>query len=89
MANNREKTLRKVVRLTMMFKVASGLSAIQFPLYLYYLKGDRALGNSYPKKFIQVAAKTNKYQQSFIGRTIRNWNSLPNSVIEKQLVEAF
>ena len=54
-----KKKLRKVVRLTMMFKVVSGLSAIQFPPYLYYSKGDRALGNSHPKKFIQVGAKTN------------------------------
>ena len=89
MANTREKKLRKVVRLTMMFKVVSGLSAIQFPPYLYYLKGDRALGNSHPKKFIQVGTKTNKYQHSFIARTIRDWNSLPNSLIEKQSVEAF
>ena len=89
MATTREKKLRKVVRLTMMFKVVSGLSAIQFSPYLYYLKEDRALGNSHPKKVIQVGAKTNKYQHSFIARTIRDWNSLPNSVIEKQSVDAF
>ena len=32
----------------------------------------------------QVGAETNKYQHSFIARKIRDWNSLPNSVIEKQ-----
>ena len=62
-----KKKLRKMVRLTMMFKIVSGLSAIQCPPYLYYLKGDRTLGNSHPKKFIQVGAKTNKYQQSETG----------------------
>ena len=72
-----KKKLRKVVRLTMMFKVVSGLSAIQFPPYLYYLKGDRALGNSHPKKFIQVGAKTNKYQQSETGTPTQlvSWKS--------------
>ena len=37
----------------------------------------------------QVSAKTNKYQHNFIASTIRDWNSLPNRVIEEQSVEAF
>ena len=68
----------------MMFKVVSGLSAIQFPPYLYYLKGDRALGNSHPKKFIQVGAKTNKYQQSETGIPYQIVH-----VIKKQSLGAF
>ena len=84
---------RKAARLTMMFKAVSSLSAA-YQLYnfhpIYYLKGDKALGNStLTKKFIQVGAKTNKYHHSFFERTIRDWNSLPNSVIEKKSVEAF
>ena len=84
MANAREKKLRKVVRLTMMFKVVSGLSAIQFPTYLYYSKGDRALGNSHPKISIQVGAKTNKYQQSETGIPYQIVH-----VIKKQSLGAF
>ena len=66
---------RKVARLTMMFKVVSGLSAIKFPPLCR--KGDRVLDNSSLRsKFIhrQVGAKTNTYQHSFIARTIKDWN---------------
>ena len=79
---------RKVVRFKTMFKVVSGLSATQFPPYILF-KRRQGTRQSHLKKFIQVDAKTNKYQHSFIARTIRDWNSLPSSVIEKQSVEAF
>ena len=36
----------------------------------------------------QVSAKTNKYQDTFIASTIRDWNFLPNRVVEEQSVEA-
>ena len=36
----------------------------------------------------QVSAKTNKYQHTFITNTIRDWNFLPNRVVEEQSVEA-
>ena len=66
-----------------MFKVVSGPSDIQFPPNVLFTRrqGNRQF---HPKKVIQVGAKTNKYQHSFIARKIRDWNSLPNSVIEKQ-----
>ena len=70
-----------------MFKVVSGLSAIQFPPYILF-KRRQSTGQFQPKKFIQVGAKTQK-QHSFIALTIRDWNSLPNTVIEKQSVEVF
>ena len=41
----------------------------------------------HPKKFIQVKLRNqlrNQYQHGFIACKIRDWNSLPNSVIEKQ-----
>ena len=79
---------RKVARFTTMFKVVSGLSATQFPPYILF-KRRQGTRQFHLKKFIQVGAKTNKYQHSFIARTIRDWNSLPSSVIEKQSVEAF
>ena len=79
---------RKVARFTIMFKVVSGLSTIQFPPFILF-KRRQGTRQFHLKKFIQVGAKTNKYQHSFIARTIRGWNSLPSSVIEKQSVEAF
>lgn len=36
----------------------------------------------------QVSAKKNKYHHTFIASTIRDWNSLPNRVVEEQSVEA-
>ena len=86
MANTLQK--KKVERLTTMFKVVSSLSAIHFPPYILF-KRQQGTRHLHPKTFIQVGAKTNKYQHSFIARTIRDWNSLANTVFEKQSVEAF
>ena len=72
---------RKVTRLTMMFKMISGLWAIQPRRYILF-KRRRGTGQFHSEKFIQVSAKTNKCQHSFIARTIRDWYSLPNCVIE-------
>ena len=79
---------RKVARLTMMFIVVSSLSAMQFLPHIL-LKRRQGTKQFHPTKFIQVSAKTNKYQHSFIARTIRDWNSLPNSVIKKHSEETF
>ena len=53
---------------------------------IYYLKGDRALGNSILRN--SSSECQNQDQHSFIVRTNTDWNSLPNGVIEKQSVEA-
>ena len=60
----------------MMFKMVSGLLAIQFPPYILF-KRRQSTRQFHPKKFIQVSSKTTKYQHSFIARKIRDWNSLP------------
>ena len=53
---------------------------------IYYLKGDRALGNSILRN--SSSECQNQDQHSFIARTNTDWNSLPNGVIEKQSVKA-
>ena len=53
---------------------------------MYYLKGDRALGNSILRN--SSSECQNQDQHSFIARTNTDWNSLPNGVIEKQSVKA-
>ena len=71
-------------------KWLSSLSATQFPPYILF-KRRQGSRQFHPTKFIQLGARTNKYQNSFVARTIRDWNCLPNrsnSVIEKQSVEA-
>ena len=52
---------RKVTLHTIMFKVVSALSAIQFPPYILF-KRQQGTRRFHPKKFIQVGANTNKYQ---------------------------
>ena len=52
---------RKVTLHTIMFKVVSGLSAIQFPPYILF-KRRQGTRRFHPNKFIQVGANTNKYQ---------------------------
>ena len=53
---------------------------------IYYLKGDRALGNSILRN--SSSECQNQDQHSFIARTNTDLNSLPNIVIEKQSVKA-
>ena len=53
---------------------------------MYYLKGDRALGNSILRN--SSSECQNQDQHSFIASTNTDWNSLPNGVIEKQSVKA-
>ena len=53
---------------------------------IYYLKGDRALGNSILRN--SSSECQNQDQHSFIVRTNTDWHSLPNGVIEKQPVKA-
>ena len=55
---------RKVTLHTIMFKVVSGLSAIQFPPYILF-KRRQGTRWFHPKKFIQVGANTNKYNQFY------------------------
>ena len=64
-------------------RVVFSLSAI------YYVKGNRALGNSILRNFVHVTAKCNNYQHSFIAHTIRDSNSSPNRFIEEQSVKTF
>ena len=52
---------------------------------IYYLKCDRALGNSILRN--SSIERRTQDQHSFIARTNTDWNSLPNGVIEKQSVK--
>ena len=62
---------RKVARLTMMYKVVSGLPAIQFPPY--NINGDRALGNSTLRNSFKLVLKQT-HTNTFIARTIKDWS---------------
>ena len=73
----------EVARLTMMFKVVSSQSAVQIPSYITQKK-RRGTRQFHPKKLIEVGAKINKYKHSFLAQSIRDWNSLPNHIIEEQ-----
>ena len=42
-----------------------------------------------PKKFIQSYSSGNTYKFSFFARTIRDWNSLRDSVIESETYDGF
>ena len=64
-----------------MFKVVPGLSTTQCPPYInYYSKSDRSLDKLVPRKTNTTTL--------FIASAIRDWNSLPNRVVEEQSVEA-
>ena len=69
---------RKVTLHTIMFKVVSGLSAIQFPPYILF-KRRQGTRRFHPNKFIQVGANTNKYQSVLL--QIQSQTGTPHQMV--------
>ena len=80
-------TRRKIARLTLLHKTISNKVAINIPDYI--LQQSRRSRNYHPKKFIQPRPKKDVYKYSFFPRTIREWNSLPEELIQIESSEEF
>ena len=78
---------RKEARLTMMYKTMNGQISMGLPPYL--IPKERQTRQYHPKKFISIASNTNTYKNSFIVRTIADWNKLPANVIDQASIETF
>ena len=78
---------RKEARLTMMYKTMNGQISMGLPPYL--IPKERQTRQYHPKKFISIASNTNTYKNSFIVRTIADWNELPANVIDQASIETF
>jgi hypothetical protein len=78
---------RQTFRLIMMYKIINGLVAVKIPPYI--TKPTRDTRNFHPLRYRQVSTRINQYQHSFLPRTIRDWNALPDELLECPSLEAF
>ena len=72
---------RKVARLTLLHRTLNNLVTVSIP---EYLKPQSCLKSrfSHPNKFVPLQLRSDTYKFSFWPRTIRDWNNLPNCIIE-------
>ena len=52
-------------------------------------KDNRVACSFYPKRFAHLISASNTFKYSFFTRTIKDWNSLPNNIIEQFTVDNF
>ena len=78
---------RKAARLTMMHKIVNGQVAI--PASDLLLPAKRPSRHSNSKSFIWPRTKKDCFKNSFIPRTIHEWNSLPEHLVNINLTETF
>ena len=71
---------RKFIRLCMFYKIRTGLVDLGKPITMATIPRTSRHFNT---KSVKVPlSRTQYHQMSFFPRTIRDWNSLPNSVVE-------
>jgi len=75
---------RKIARLTLFHKAIQGESAIELASYI---KGCNCqLRSTHHNRFTKLRPRTEAYRNSFYCRTIKEWNSLPNNVLDVDYV---
>ena len=62
-------------------------SYVQIPDYLQ--KKTRVARSFHPKRFINLGSKSNAYKYSFFVKTVKEWNGLPDELIEQETLESF
>ena len=70
-----------------MYKIVNGHMNLELPPYVK--SKVRQTRQYHPKKFISISSNSNTYKNSFITRTVTDWNSLPANVIGQATVETF
>ena len=80
------QTRRETQRLAMMYKIKNGIVDIGKDLSL---KSRRQSRHANSQSFEIPPSRTNYHLNSFLPRTIRQWNKLPNSVVEAKTISIF
>ena len=70
---------RQNKRLTTFYKAIHGHSPIDIPDYV--VAPVRRYTRAHDKAFIELQANTDQYRNSFLPRTIRDWNALPSDLV--------
>ena len=77
---------RRIGRLQTFYKGINNLSGLSIPPY--FLPTQRSTRHHHTHHFIQPSTWSS-YQHAFFPRTIKDWNSLPVSVIESENIDTF
>ena len=78
---------RKQQRLSMMYKIVNELVDINQDRYLQ--KAQTRTRGSHSSKFQTISTRTDTFKYSFFPRTIVDWNSLPNNILESPSLSTF
>ena len=78
---------RKMSRLTNIYKIVNTQIAISIPPHVQ--KQTRITRSFHPQRFINIGSSSNTYKFSFFTRSIQDWNSLTNNVIDQPTVSSF
>ena len=78
---------RKELRLTLLFKIVNDLVAI--PAHDHITFNQRPQRNKHQRQINILPANTDIYKHSFFPRTIKDWNSLPESAITCGTINTF
>jgi len=78
---------RKNFRLTSLYKILHGLTAI--PVSDLLIPADKRTRGGHTQSFKHIRANTTLGQNSFLYRTIPDWNHLPPAAIESESLAAF
>ena len=69
------------------YKIVNGTLAVEIPNY--FRQKERQTRNYRPIKFINAGCRTNVYKYSFFPRSFKEWNELPETIIEAANTGAF
>ena len=78
---------RKRTRLTIFYKITTNQIAIPIPTYI--TQRQRSTRRSQNQRFIRLGSNMDAYKYSFFPRTLKDWDDLPQDIIELPSVEQF
>ena len=78
---------RKLARLTMLYKIRHGLACAELSEKLQPPPPRLRRGHNH--QFYPIGCRTKYMQNSFLPRTIKEWNTLPQSVVEAPSLASF
>ena len=77
---------RKHKRLTTFYKTVTGSTAVTL---LDYVRASTSRTRSHDRSYIQIQTNYEQYKNSFLPRTIREWNALPPDLVQAESVDDF
>ena len=78
---------RKRMRLTLLYKSINSLLALKIPSYFIPISTNTRTHHHQSYHFTHI--RTDAYMNSFFPRTIREWNDLPQQVIDSNSLDLF